>query len=94
MEEISVRYERKKAEIHERYLPKTQRIIDVLESCVTPEQIQVCMKWEDGVLWQWERFEMEKTTSSDETLAVIHEMRNLREMVTTVWNRILEKRQE
>ena len=94
MEEISVRYERKKAEIHERYLPKTQRITDVLESCVTHEQLLVCMKWEDGVLWQWERFEMEKAKSPDETLAVIHEMRNLREMVTTVLNRIFEKRQE
>ena len=87
-----MRYEEKKAEIHKKYLPKTQRIIDVLGSCVNPEQAVVCEEWANRLFNQWRTFEIGKNEYCIETIAVIHEIENLKEMFQCIWHRTWEGR--
>lgn len=43
--------------IHEKYLDKTQYAIQVLNSCETEEQIDVCRKWALNLFIQWAHYE-------------------------------------
>lgn len=43
--------------IHEKYLDKTQYMIQVLNSCKTEEQIDVCCKWALNLFNQWSYYE-------------------------------------
>lgn len=44
--------------IYEKYLGKTQRMIDVLNSCQTGDQVDACDEWARNLFDQWDAYEM------------------------------------
>ena len=42
---------------YNKYLPKTQFMIDVLNSCETDEQVDVSCEWAKSLLLQWTKYE-------------------------------------
>lgn len=42
---------------YNKYLPKTQFMIDVLNSCETDEQVNVSCEWAKSLLTQWTKYE-------------------------------------
>lgn len=51
------KYKKYADKIHEKYLGKTQYAIQVLNSCKTGEQTDVCFKWALSLFNQWLRYE-------------------------------------
>jgi len=51
------KYDKYKNRLHDTYLPKIQRVIDVLNSCETEEQVDVCVAWSKRLILQWSRYE-------------------------------------
>jgi len=80
--------------IHEKYLDKTQYAIQVLNSCKTEEQIDVCCKWALSLFSQWANYEAKIIEEkhggfvmSKMNLIVLHEFFKLIDMFELVSDR-------
>ena len=51
------KYNKYKNSLRDTYLPKIQRVIDVLNSCETEEQVGVCVAWSKRLILQWSKYE-------------------------------------
>ena len=75
--------------IHDKYLPKVQYMINVINSCTTPEQLVSCRKWTKEVMSQCLGFESEQSDSLSTSLALIREFETLKGIIKECYNRKL-----
>ena len=47
-------------QIHDKYMPKIQFVINVLKSCKTGDQVTCCVKWGENLFRQWQEHERRK----------------------------------
>ena len=50
-------YDKYVEEIHQKYLPKVQYAIDIMNSCKNESQLHTCCCWVKGLFLQWSHYE-------------------------------------
>lgn len=52
-----MKIEKYREEIHQKYLPKVQYIVNVMNSCETTDQGNVCLDWGKRLITSWVAYE-------------------------------------